>query len=253
MLTAASPLLANDYQVFTGLQYQDASYNGHSTDYWRLDAAYFFDKRTALGPFDQFKYINNISHVGASFSHLNSNYWSVGGEYFTGNNFAFSGSYNRSSNSYVTTASIGYLFTDDFIVRAHAQKPKSGSTTYMFSANYNWQLNDNDYIGFAANTDDEFDNYGFGARYFSSLGGEHYLTIGADYTRHEHGDDFWALSVGFYFSQQTSISALYDENDNYRVAAKHFLNRNWAISAGYGSNTDDSEVDVWTLGITGQF
>ena len=250
-LTASAALSAEEYQLFTELR---ASHFDYSSDnIWSVNGTYFFDKKQTLGPLDQFEYINKVTNAGATFSRFDDeNFWSVGGEYFADNNLVFSARFTENAGFHATSVGIGYLISKDFIVRAQAAKPEEGDTSYLFSASYNHQLQGNDYIGFTAQTDDEFDQYGISSKYFASLGDGRFLAVGV--SLEENFDrSTWAASADYYFSKMTSAGVYYDKADNYSLNAKHFFNQNWALQASFGSNTDTSDAKVYSLVVNGQF
>ncbi|MFQ3197618.1 MAG: hypothetical protein ACI8R9_001641 [Paraglaciecola sp.] len=228
---------------------------------YQVNAKYFLDKKQTLGPLDQFKYINKVTNVAADYARVYDRYTlSVAGEYFAENNVVVSASYSDSEYSDVSSLGIGYLISDDFIVRTVATKLDYGDsiyqnyddTSYRFSASYNLQLQGKDYLGFNVSTDDELDNYGISSTYFSSLGGERFVILGLGFSDTPSGN-VSNISAGYYFSKMTSVSANYNTSDNYSLNAKHYFNQNWALVAGFAGNTDFSDYKRYTLGVTGQF
>ncbi|MCC5826815.1 MAG: putative porin [Alkalimonas sp.] len=253
-VAASASAVANDYQLISSLEWDHIRYSGSSTNVRTLDAVYFLDRKTVLGPLDQFEYINKTSNLQAGYSRFaGTNLWALGGEYFTDSGVVVSASHARSSGFHANTLGLGYLFSDDFIVRAEALRPRSDSTSYLFSASYNLQLEGNDYIGFTAATDDDFDYQGISSKYFAALGDDRFITVGASYDRNKGADNQWEAEVGYYFSRMTSVAVSYDRSKSYGFKAKHFFNQNWALAAGYGSNRDVSGLKVWHAGVTGQF
>jgi hypothetical protein len=252
-LAASATVSAEEYQLFTGLEAYHQRYSGDSENLWSVNGTYFFDKKQTLGPLDQLEYINKVTNVNAAFSRFyDDNFWAVGGEYFADNNLVFSARFTENAGFHATSVGIGYLISKDFIVRAQAAKPEEGSTSYLFSASYNHQLQGNDYIGFTAQTDDEFDRYGISSKYFASLGADRFIALGAS-LKEEFDRSSWAVDADYYFSKMTSVGVSYDKVDNYGLTAKHFFNRSWALEAGFGSNADSSGYKVYRLGVTGQF
>jgi hypothetical protein len=272
--TTSAAVSAQDYQTFTNLSGEHRSYGFESDNLWQVNAKHFLDKKQTLGPLDQFEYINKVTNVAAGYAHVNkvtnvaADYarvydrytLSVGGEYFAENNFVVSASYSDSEYSDVTSLGIGYLISDDFIVRALATKRDYGDsnyqnyddTSYRFSASYNLQLQGKDYLGFNVSTDDKLDNYGISSTYFSSLGGDRFVTLGVGLSDSPNANN-WDINGGYYFSKMTSVGISYDKSDNYSLNAKHYFNQNWALVAGFAGNTEASDFERYTLGVTGQF
>lgn len=250
-LAGSAAVTAEEYQLFTELRASHIDYS--SDNLWSVNGTYFFDKKQTLGPLDQFEYINKVTNVSAVFSRYDGeNFWTVGGEYFAENNLVVSARFTENADFHTTSVGLGYLVSDNFIVRAQAAKPEEGSTDYRFSASYNHQLQGNDYVGFSAYTDDEFDYYGISSKYFASLNDDRYITLGVSLDE-LNGNSLWGTSADYYFSKMTSVGVSYDKNDNYSLNAKHFFNQNWALEARFGSNADTSDAKVYSLNVTGQF
>ena len=250
-LAGSAAVTAEEYQLFTELRASHIDYDSDNT--WSVNGSYFFDKKQTLGPLDQFEYINKVTNVNAAFSRFDDeNFWAVGGEYFAENNLVVSARYTENAGFHATTVGIGYLVSDNFIVRAQAAKPEEGDTRYLFSASYNHQLQGNDYVGFTAHTDEEFDQYGISSKYFASLGADRFIALGVS-LKEDFDRSTWATNADYYFSKMTSVGVSYDKDDNYSLNTKHFFNQNWALEAGFGSNADTSDAKVYSLSVTGQF
>lgn len=253
LAATATSVSAEEYQLFTELNANHFRVNGDNETNWNLKGTYFFDKKQTLGPLDQFEYINKVTNVSAAYNRLfDTNGWNIGGEYFADNNLVVSAGYQRFDDFHVTSVGLGYLISDNVIVRAQASKPEDGDTVYLFSASYNHQLQGNDYVGFTASVDDEFDYYTLSSKYFASLDEGRYIAVGVALADSD-GSSSWAAEADYYFSKMTSVGVSYDKDDNYGLNAKHFFNQNWALEAGFGSNTDTSDTKVYSLGVSGQF
>jgi hypothetical protein len=249
----ATAVSAEEYQLFNELRADHLRVSGESETLWSLNSTYFFDKKQTLGPLDQFEYINKVTNVGAGFSRFDGeNFWSIGGEYFAENNLVLSARYTDNAGSHATSVGIGYLISKDFIIRAQAAKPEEGDTSYRFSASYNHQLQGNDYVGFTAYTDDEFDQYGISSKYFASLGADRFIAVGVSLAE-QFDRSTWAANADYYFSKMTSVGMSYSKEDSYSLNAKHFFNQNWALEAGFASNTDNSDYKAYSLSVSGQF
>lgn len=254
-LSAAAAVAAEEYQLFTELKADHVRVSGANETNWALDGTYFFDKKQTLGPLDQFEYINKVSNIGASFNRVfDNNVWAVDGEYFFANNIVVSASHQYFDSDFnISTFGLGYLLADNFIVRAEGIKAKGESTDFVFSASYDHKLqNSNDYIGFTASVDDDFDNFAISSKYFASFGQASYFAIGlglADYD----GTTAWNTELDYYFTKLTSVGVTYNKQDDFSVNAKHYFSSNWAVNAGYGSNADSSTVKVYSLALIGQF
>ncbi len=253
-LTASASVMAEDYQLFTELNADRVRVSGGDSEtLWNANGTYYFDKKQSLGPLDQFEYINKESNISAGYSRLyGENVWTVGGEAFVDENVLLAARYSRIAGENISYLGLGYLFSDNFIVRADATIPKHGSASFIFSASYDLQLDGNDYVGFTATVDDNFDYYTVGSKYFASVGQESYVAIGGGYADND-GRSAWYAEADYYFTKMTSVGVQFDREDDFSVNAKHFFDKNWALTAGYGSNFDTSDVKVYSLSLTGQF
>lgn len=252
-ITAAAAVSAEEYQVFTGLNVDYVRFAGNSQNIWRLEGQYFFDKKQTLGPLDQFEYINKVTNVNASVGRASGeNALSVGGEYFIDNKFVVSAGFARFDDSNSMAIGVGYLISDDFLVKVDMDKEQDVSASYLFSARYNHQLEGNDYIGFTAQTDEEFDEYGVSSKYFAALADGRYIAAGVSINRTIHSTS-WGVMADYYFSSMTSVGFSYDKADFYSLNAKHYFNPNWALQVAYSGNADNSELKSYNVGVTGQF
>ena len=252
-LLVSAGAAAEQYTTFASLQADHARANGDSETNWEINGRYFFNAIDTVGPLDQFRYILAETNVHAAFSReYDMDAWHVGGEYYAENGLLVSATHQRFDDFDMSSIGIGYLINRDFLVKVTAFKPEEGDTTFMFNAQYNVQLQGNDYIGFAAMADDEFDYYSVSTKYFRSLGEDRYLVAEAEVG--DDGDDtFWSVGGSYYFSKLTSVGVSYTDDDAYELNAKHFVSKNWAIEAGFSSNTDDSALKVYSLAVIGQF
>ena len=252
-LVASTAVSAEEYQTFVGLNADHYRAGGESETAWHLNGTYFFDKKVTLGPLDQFEYINKVTNVSASFSRaFDTNTTRIGGEYFAENGLVVSAAHTRASGDYVNEVGLGYLVSNNFIVRVNAIKPEDESADFMFSASYNHQLQGNDYVGFTAYADDEFDYFGISSKYFASLGEGRFIAAGITLDDNDGSSD-WSAEADYYFSKMTSVGLTYNKADSYSLNAKHFFSQNWAVEARFASNTDNSELKIYSLGVTGQF
>ncbi|WP_105215413.1 putative porin [Pseudoalteromonas sp. T1lg22] len=245
---------AQSYQSITDLEYV----NFDSDDFVSLSSKYYFAPKQVLGPLDQFEYINKTTNVygGLADSDFATSY-NVGGEYFY-NSFVFGASFNTTDfddagdvDGY--TLSLGYLVNDNLLFKVEREDYEQASDVFYFSGQYNHALNATDYIGFTAKVDDGFDHREVSAKYFKDLQHGNYLTVEGTFIDIEDGDSYWQLGSSYYFSKATSAFVQFDEEDNYGFGAKHFFTTNFAVTAGYGNNWDDSGLDQYYLKATAQF
>ncbi len=284
-LFASNATLAESYQSFSSLSYNHNKYTYTSAsgnylsqgerDNTTLFSQYFFDERAALGPLNEFSYINTSSNVYASLNHANSEHTSVnglwnsdansssndiylGGQWFF-HDFIVGGSYGYSKRKLESfsvydgenrdysfddddkdiSIMLGYLFTDNFLISLGCNEGKRDDDNCGLGAKYNWQLAGSDYIGFEYHVAGDFDDHYLSSQYFFNLGEQSYAKLGVEYNyfTHEYFDneDYWRVNGSYYYNANTSISAYYGENDFYGVSASYFFNNNYAIEAGYSS------------------
>ncbi|ATC98815.1 putative porin [Pseudoalteromonas spongiae] len=245
---------ANEYQSISNASYADTDYD----EIVSIGSVYYFDARKALGPYNEFSYINTKSNIGA-FYRDNEYVDSIGvrGEYFF-NNFVAGANYSRTDSDWSDVdsyeASFGYLFTPDLIARIHYRDTDvSGSDgSFYATAQYNLSLNTTDYVGFTASVDDEFDYLSLDTKYYAELGQGRYVTVNLDI---DAGDfDHWLLGSNYYFNEGLSVFASVNKSDDIQVGGRYYFNTNWALSGSYGTNLDsDFDYDMYQINLTAQF
>lgn len=148
---------------------------------------------------------------------------------------------------------LGYLITENFLVKASFNDARDLVT---YSASYNLDLNDSDYIGFSYYTNEDFDVHTLTTKYFASISTSSYIVLGASYTYDDSGaggdDDFWSINSSYYFNKYSSVSASYGEDDDYSVGVNHYFSNNFALGAFY-SDEKDSDNESWGVNFTAQF
>jgi len=285
-LILSNGVMAQSYQSFSELSYfntsysfnkpQNNSYSKSDTNVLILSSQYFFDERPTLGPLKEFDYINTSSNVTASISRQstkatssdnlnansdsNANSVSLGGEWITHNVIIGASyshhqsdgkvnefSYDHSGNRY--TATLGYLVSDDLVIRANYDDGGDGDDSFSYSASYNLQLADTDYVGFSYDVDEDFDIHNLSSRYFFGFAEQSYLVIGGHYTLDNSdnflADDYWGVNASYYYDDKTSVSVSYSENDSYSVGASYFINNNYSVHAGYNGISNDNNQRDW--------
>lgn len=255
MIFSAS-VAAEEYTSISEASYTNTEYTSFETDRFDIGTTYFFAPKETMGPLKEFEYINKTTNIFAGYSYLDfdeedRDLLSVGGEYFAANGFVVGGSVSDFDGSNLYTASVGYLFSPNFLLSLEGVKPEDEDTEYFVNARYNHQLGGNDYIGFNFFTDDDFDSRTLSSKLFKALGGETWITASASYTANDDFDDFWDLGAEYYFSKATSIFAGYDKEETVELGVSHFFNRNIAGKMAYTTNSD-TDVDTFQLGVTVQ-
>jgi len=259
LIFASTSAMATDYNSFSSINYLKLNNDTVNSDTYGASSVYFLNKKTTLGPLNEFEYINKSSNIFGGFTDGdNANAYQLGGELFI-DKWLVGGSYNYldkdNGNDDAYSLKLGYLINDNFLIKAQATR-NNGDTLYNFSAAYNVQLNDQDYVGFTYNTDDKFDAQTVSSKYFAALGSNNYVTAGLSYTRNDNSSNNLIASMGYYFNPNTSVSVSYDDDDDYTISGKHFFNKNYALSVGYSSNAstnDNEDYDLYSVNFTAQF
>jgi len=252
---------AQDYQSISGISYSKTDFGLKNSNVYSLSSIYYFDPKTALGPVDQFSYINKISNVSGSYSQIENLYndkdskvIGIGGEFFV-DRFVIGGSYNKFDTPFVdddtSLVSLGYLVNEDLLIKVTAFNPEEGDTQYSYLAKYNHQINKTDYLGLALTSDEDFDNSSITATYFTQLTGGKYFKSEMSYSDNENYGDNWRVKGQYYFNDYTS-AYLQQQKGNYQeLGIKHFIDENIALSAGYQRNTKNSDdIETYTLSIS---
>lgn len=226
LVLIASPAVAEDYQLFTSASavYQDVS--ERSDHGYRAYAQYFFERKTALGPLDQFEYINTVSNTSISAAHFGDNPSAiVSGEYFA-EKVALSGSAHIVDGDYSSSiVSAGYLFSDDLIVRAHATRVKGKDTGYALSASYNMQFGPSDYLGATLSVGDDFDSSSVDVKYFRAFHNGHYLAFNTSY----YSNNSLGVEASYYISDFTGFSLGTDEDEVLSAGVRHFFTPRFVV------------------------
>ena len=263
LMLASAVVSAEQYNSFTDADYTSRDYRGFDQDILSFNSQYYFGALETLGPRKEFSYILPVSNIYGGFNYIDSDgndsdELTIGGEYFTGQ-WKFFGELNDFDSTNVYRAGAGFLFTPNFLAEVEAVKLEDTDTELFVRGTYNHQLSGSDYIGFTAQVDDDFDYRSVSSKYFTALSGGQYLTAELSLIDTDFSDLYWGGAVEFYFNENTSIGAAYDEAESYRFEATHFFNRNVAGKVAYGSEnygTDsegrDIDVDVFSLGVTVQ-
>ncbi|QKX16738.1 putative porin [Microbulbifer sp. YPW1] len=276
LILTSSAAIADEYQSFTDANYRLSDYGIAESNDYLISSQYYFGSLNTLGPRKEFSYILPVSNVYGSYYRSKRKYdsgfsgynstdesFSVGGEYFARQLKLFGGVSDSNSRSY--HAGIGYLFTSNFLAEVEVDKQEwdveyessiieYDETTTWLRGKYNHQISDTDYIGFSAQVNDDFDSRSISSKYFTALSSGRYLTAGLSLIDRDRVDLYWGGEVEFFFNQDTSIGARYDEFDNFELNATHFFNRNVAASFSYGSSTESllDNLDIFSLGVTVQ-
>lgn len=238
LVFVALPAAAEDYQLFTNASAFHSEQAGRNEMQYGASAQYFFERRSALGPYDQFEYINTINNVAGSALHYDDTLSAaLSGEYFVGE-LAFSAAVQALDGDHVASnVSAGYLLSDDFIVRAHANHIEGGDTNYSVSSSYNMQLNRSDYLGATVSLRDDLESGGINVKYFNALNNGHYVGVGASYSTYvsefrsyNRRSNSWNTNAAYYISKATGFSLGWDDDEMLSLGARHFFTPSVALA-----------------------
>jgi hypothetical protein len=277
---------AEDYQTFIGASVlsnkSSFTQNGQTTsdtrEAWSINGTYYLDARPSLGPLNEFDYINQQSFVRAGLLGAGGNrQYSVGGEYLFNDWVVFGDSfYDSDSDTEFLTAGFGYFLTRDFKLSISNTSADgisglidSDESVFNFAADYVYQLDGKDYVGFSYNTDEDLFVQQFRTKYFGSLSGGKFIVLNANLSVFD--DDFFSdetldLGGAYYFNQYTSVGADFNvvgDTDSFSIFAKHFFNTRSSLQLSYsnnerrdvdsGVNQFSFENDVWQLNYVYQY
>jgi len=250
----AATISAEEYQTFVDLSYVniDTPISSFDEDWYILSATHFFSPKETLGPLSELEYINRSSRAFASYSDFeNFDSTTIGGD-FISDSFLVGASYSEIGDFDTTSFNLGYFINENFLIKAVAYKPESFDTEYSYSAQYNHQLEGNDYLGFSYTTDDNFDNQSISSTYFTHLGDNQYFKATATYHNSEL-NDFWSAQASYYFNQMTSVAIGYNDDKDVMVGIEHFFNKNYALKAEYIEGNDDFKSDIYQVTFSARF
>ncbi len=257
LISVSNRALTESYQSFTGISHSDSS--GVGSHIQSLESTYFFHDRRTLGPLNEFSFINQISNIYFSANKSGgSKNVSVGGD-FIAKNFLLQGQYyydkfdapdHVDDDRWAYNISLGYYLSNHLLVTTRAFKSENINTSYSFTVDYNYQINEKDYIGFRYFTPDDFDSYSIYSKYYRYLSHQRYLSLVLSYADNpsEILADFWIANVTFYLNKRNSISAQYDKGDNfsdstYSLGIGHYLTEHYGIQLYYSDELSDSDSD----------
>jgi len=250
----ASTTSAEEYQTLIDLNYLkiNAPISSFDEEGYFLSGTHFFSPKETIGPLGEFEYINKSSRAFASYSDFdNFDSSTIGGDFIT-ENFLVGASYSESEGFDTKRFNLGYFITENFLINAVAYKPDSFDTEYRYSAQYNHELNGNDYLGFTYTTDDDFDNQSISSTYFTHLGDNQYFKATVSYHDSEF-DDFWSTRAAYYFNKTTSVVVGYDDDEDITVGFEHFFNENYALSAEYIESGSNSSTEIYQVTFSARF
>jgi len=235
-------------QWFNSVSYSKYNSNDFSTDSYSLSTRYYFEEQQSSGVWDDYGYLDTDSNIGLNYFNSDGyNGKSIFGEGFYGNAFAtLSLPDIGDADNY--SLGLGYLFADSLKVSVTVSDYKDSDTNYLFKAQYNHQINDTDYIGFTAKTDDEVEYWELSSRYFAHLYDESYIAIDTFYYDDSVGSIFYVLA-NYYFNKNIAVGIGSNDSDLI-IEGKYFINDSYYFTASY---TDNNNYDQYNIRFVSQF
>ncbi len=250
---------ANTYYSVSDIDFLRVESGSESSNGFALSSIYYFDGQKALGPLDEFSYLNADTQVYGSYLNFESGdvySGTLGGDLVI-DQFLVGASYSDNKAGIDTmTAKFGYLVLDNFLVQVEAIDIDTVGTDYLLSASYDHSINATDYLGFTITTDDEVDSLSMSSRYFTHLGGDRYFA--ADIAIADSDvDSSWTVKGSYYTSKRTSFSLGLGDDSLYSIGAKHFFNDNVAVKVSLQSESNESpgaaDTELLQMGVRAQF
>ncbi|NVJ48855.1 MAG: putative porin [Gammaproteobacteria bacterium] len=250
---SSSWVAAEDYVSFSNLGFSHATES--DVDLTSIGTRYFFDKKSTKGPLQEFDYLNTVSNVYAIYGQANvegpnQDTYSVGGEWFIGR-FLVGASHTDNDVWESTSVDLGYLFAPNFLVKVELLDDDS-ERDFLMSARYEHSLDNNRYIGFNVEVDDEMDTLTLSSKYFTPLQNGEYLTVFGEIYSSDVIDDSWFVGSEYYFNKHTSVGAkLGDEAIG--INASHFFDNNLAVRGEIISYDNDLIGESISVEVAYQF
>jgi hypothetical protein len=205
-----------------------------------VSSSYYFAPQSSSGTLDDWGYIDTDSSVSVGYSHYDgSNASSVGGEFFL-KQFIVSGAYSDDSGDNASELGLGYLVNDQLKLKVNREH-QNKNTDYSYSAQYQHDLADGDYLGFAV-TFGEQDS--LSARYFANVNGSDHVTLDVSYNHSDDDNDTSALAK-YYVGQQYAFGAGVADGKAV-LTGNYFFSDEYYLTFNYSN-------DNTTLGFVGQF
>ncbi|WP_177168822.1 putative porin [Thalassotalea agarivorans] len=274
-LSAALPVYAEQYRTIAntslGKEEIKPSFGSNAkADFFNFNAIYYFDDKLALGPLDEFGYLNRISNVYGSANHLQNDSFTlidyhVGGDWHLGDfivgaeirGIDISNRNDFQDDNKILKGKLGYFIDENLLFNlTYNYDDETKDSMVDIGVNYQVILPGYDYVGFGYKTNDELDVHSVDVQYFSNINESQYIRLYAEYNYWVDAEnDSWSVGANYNISQNTSFYATLDvSGDSYSVGAKHYFNRSWALAGEYRElDADIADVSQYTLTVSMQF
>ena len=235
-------------QWFNSIQYTTLENTGYDYDTMYLSSHYYFAPQQNSGVWDDYGYLDTDSNIKLDYSNNDlANSFAVFGEGFYGNWFA-NLEFSDLSETDDYSVGVGYLFADDLKVSVQMQEFENIDTIYRFTAQYNYQLNDSDYLGLTADTDDELEIWSLSTRYFAHLNADSYLAVDVAY-HYNNFNPYITSLANYYFNRHVAVGAGVADS-KLLLEAKYFIDSQYYFTANF---FDRADGEVYSIKFVAQF
>ena len=235
-------------QWFNSIDYTHIENHRYSFNAYHLVSHYYFEEQQSSGVLDDYGYLDTDSNIRVNYFNSDyTDYLGLFGEGFYKNWFVTGEIYDVDDTDDYTLG-IGYLFADALKVSVNRDVREYGDDYFRLKAQYNLQINDKDYLGFSAETDDELDVWNVSARYFNHLSGSHYITVDVGHQDSLYNSASNAM-ISYYFGDHYAIGAGLDDSELV-LQGKYFINDKYYLTANY---TESGSAELYNLKFVAQF
>ncbi|WP_170176737.1 putative porin [Litorilituus sediminis] len=257
----------DSFQSFSSINYQTQDQRNGNLDWFSLNSRYYFDARTALGPLNEFDYINSISNLGVSYSYMKSEYDKVlvvdqdgtivdfeassknqiihvDGEWFIGNFLLGGGaSYidSSSSSNFMALSPSGVVTqsghnSDDQDTYYRADLGYLITQNLIIKASYH---DINNFLSYTVSYNFDFNDSDYIG--FSYNTDEDFDThsLSTKYFANISTTSYLVLGAAYWYYGSSSVL----DNDYWSIYSSYYFNKFSSVSASYGEN-DNYSVSV---------
>jgi hypothetical protein len=251
VLSCSLPAIAAEpttHQWFNTATYNTLENTANESDSVALSSHYYFAPQQHSGVWDDFGYLDTDTNIKLDyFNDDDVNNVGLFAEGFYNNWFASIelADLGETDNH---SLSLGYVFAQSLKVSVRLDEFQSDDTVYWFTAQYNHQINENDYLGFTIEADSDVDAWSTSTRYFHHLSNERYVSVDLAY-ENSGTDSLLSGMANYYFNRNVAIGA--GVNDSHlQLEAKYFINSQYYFKAQF---SDTEEGEEYTAEFVAQF
>ena len=235
-------------QWFNSIDYTYLEHDDYNSDGYQLVSHYYFEEQQSSGVLDDYGYLDTDSNIRVNYFNTDStDYLGMFGEGYYKNWFVTGEIYDVDDTDNYTVG-VGYLFADALKVSVNKNEREYGDDYWRLKAQYNHQINEKDYLGFTAETDDELDYWNISARYFNHLSGSQYITVDVGHQDSVYDSASNAM-LSYYFGNHYAIGAGIDDSELV-LQGKYFFNDQYYVTANY---TERGSGELYNIRFVAQF